>query len=113
MRDARTRIIEIYQMPNGTIPFTEWFNSIRDRRAIERIRARLQSIKLGNLGEHKFVGNGVWELKINVGKGYRIYYGQVDQTIILLLCGGDKTSQNRDIELAIDYWTEYKERQNG
>ena len=112
MRDARPRTIDTYQLPNGTEPFTEWFNSIRDIRVKERIRARIQSVKLGNLGDHRFVGDSVWELKIDVGKGYRIYYSQVDRTVVLLLCGGDKSSQNRDIELAIEYWTEYKERIN-
>lgn len=110
MCDAQPRTIDTYQLPNGTDPFTEWFNSIRNTRAKQRIRARLQSIKLGNLGEHRFIGDSVWELKIDEGKDYRIYNAQVDQTIILLLCGGDKSSQNRDIGLAINYWTEYKER---
>ena len=112
MRDAQPRTIDTYQLPNGNDPFTEWFNAIRDTRAKERIRARLQSVKLGNLGEHKFVGDGVWELKIDVGTGYRVYYAQVDQTIVLLLCGGGKSSQNRDIERAKNYWTLYKERIN-
>ena len=112
MRDARPRTIDTYQLPNGTEPFTDWFNSIRDTRAKQRIRARLQSLKLGNLGEHKFVGDGVWELKLDIGPGYRIYYGEVSDIIVLLLCGGDKSSQHRDIELAINYWTEFKERIN-
>ena len=113
MRDARPRIIDTYQLPNGTVPFTEWFNSIRDTRARERIRARLDSVEIGNLGKYRPVGDGVWELKLDFGAGYRIYYGQVDRTIILLLCGGDKSSQNQDIKQAKNYWKEYKERQNG
>lgn len=113
MRDARPRSIEIYQLPNGTVPFTEWFNSIRDTKTSNRIQARLDSVEVGTLGEYGFVGDGVWELKLDFGPGYRIYYGQVDNTIILLLCGGDKSSQNRDIKRAKDYWVEFKERQNG
>lgn len=109
MRDARPRIIDLYQNPNGTVPFTKWFDS-RDTRIQERIQARLDSVSIGNLGDHKSVGDGVWELKLNFGPGYRIYYGQVDNTIVLLLCGGDKSSQNRDIKRAKSYWTEYKTR---
>ncbi|RKU17208.1 addiction module killer protein [Candidatus Poribacteria bacterium] len=112
MCDARPRTINLYQNPNGTVPFTEWSNSIRDKRVKNRIQARLQSVKLGNLGDHKSVGDGVWELRLNFGPGYRIYYGEVDDTIVLLLCGGDKSSQKMDIEHAKNYWIEYKERLN-
>ncbi len=110
MRNAHPRTINFYQIPNGTEPFTEWFFSIRDTRIRSRIQARLTSVKAGNLGNHKSVGDGVWELRLDFGAGYRIYYGEVDKTIVLLLCGGDKSSQNRDIELAKNYWTEYKQR---
>ncbi|MDE0088334.1 MAG: type II toxin-antitoxin system RelE/ParE family toxin [Candidatus Poribacteria bacterium] len=112
MRDVHPRIINLYQNPNGTEPFMEWFRSIRDTRTKDRIRARLISVEDGNLGDRKYVGDGVWELRFAFGAGYRIYYGEVDDTIVLLLCGGDKSSQNRDIERAKSYWTEYKERLN-
>ena len=94
----------------STEPFTEWFNSIRDITVKKRIEARLFSFKSGNFGDHKPVGNGVWELRLDFGAGYRIYYGQVDRTVVLLLCGGDKSSQSRDTERAKNYWKEYKER---
>jgi putative addiction module killer protein len=110
MRDARPRTITLYQIPNSNEPFTEWFRSIRDTRVKERIQARLTSVKAGNLGDYKFVGDGVWELRLDFGTGYRIYYGEVDKTIVLLLCGGGKSLQQRDIERAKNYWTEYKER---
>ncbi len=112
MRDTRPRTIDTYQRPNGTIPFTDWFNSIRDKKVKERIQARVDSVEIGNLGKYRSVGDGVWELKLDFGPGYRIYYGEVDNTIVLLLCGGDKSSQNRDINLAKNYWKDYKERQN-
>lgn len=111
MRDVRPRTINLYQNPNGTEPFTEWFNS-RDTHIQERIQARLDSVSAGNLGDRKSVGDGVWELRLAFGAGYRIYYGEIDRIIVLLLCGGDKSSQNRDIKRAKDYWTEYKERLN-
>ena len=110
MRDVRPRIIDFYQIPNGPEPFTRWFLSIRDISIRRRIQARLTSVRDGNLGDHRSVGGGVWELRLDFGAGYRIYFGQVDTTIILLLCGGDKSSQQRDIERAKNYWIEYKER---
>lgn len=110
MRNARPRIINLYQIPNGDEPFTRWFNSIRDATVRRRIQARLIAIEAGNFGDRKSVGDGVWELRLAFGPGYRIYYGEVDNTVVLLLCGGDKSSQGRDIERAKIYWKEYKER---
>lgn len=110
MRDVQPRTINFYRIPNGPEPFTKWFLSIRDTRSRERIQARLTSVRTGNFGDHKAVGGGVRELRLNFGAGYRIYFGEVDDTIVLLLCGGDKSSQKRDIELAKNYWNEYKER---
>lgn len=110
MRDVRPRAIDLYRIPNGPEPFTEWFLSIRDTRVRQRIQARLTSVRAGNLGDHRFVGDGVWELRLHIGPGYRIYYGEVDNITVLLLCGGDKSTQQRDIERAKNYWNEYKER---
>lgn len=110
MRDVRPRIIDFYQIPNGPEPFTRWLLSIRDTSIQRRIQARLTSVRDGNLGDHRAVGGGVWELRLDFGAGYRIYFGQVDTTIVLLLCGGDKSSQQRDIERAKNYWIEYQER---
>ncbi len=73
---------------------------------------RLNQLQLGNLGYYRSVGEGVCELKINHGPGYRVYFAQVDTTIILLLCGGDKSSQAEDISLAIGYWNDYKRRRD-
>ncbi len=109
MRNARPRIIDFYRIPNGYEPFTRWFRSIRDTTVRHRIQARIISIETGNFGDRKSVGAGVWELRLDFGPGYRIYYGEVDNTIVLLLCAGDKSSQERDIERAKDYWKEYKE----
>ncbi len=111
MRVARPRELQIYRTPNDREPFTEWLKSLQDRTTRKRIQARLDRIESGNLGDHKSVGGGVSELRFQFGPGYRIYFGEVDNVIILLLCGGDKSSQNRDIERAKVYWQEYKESQ--
>jgi putative addiction module killer protein len=79
-----------YVAPDGNIPFDEWLNSLRDITAQAKIDAKLKRVALGNLGDYRSVGDGVYELKINYGPGYRIYFGQVGTTIILLLCGGDR-----------------------
>ncbi len=111
MRDVHPRTIIFYQIPDGSQPFIEWFNSIRDTRTKNRIQARIDSVETGNLGVYKSVGDGVMELKLDFGPGYRIYYGEMDNRIVLLLCGGDKSSQNRDIKRAKGYWTEYRTRE--
>jgi putative addiction module killer protein len=111
MRNTQQREIEFYRNQNGRVPFTEWFESIRDSRAQGRIEARLISLEFGNFGDFKSVGSGVFELRIHVGKGYRVYFGEVDNIVVLLLCGGDKSSQQQDIERAKTYWQNYKETQ--
>lgn len=108
MREIHPREVRVYQTPNGQEPFNEWLTSIRDMETQARIRARLERLEGGNLGDYQPVGEGVFELRIHFGAGYRIYFGQVGNTIILLLCGGDKSSQRRDIERAKTYWLEYK-----
>lgn len=111
MRNSHPRELQFYQMSNGREPFTEWFESIRDQRTQDRIQTRLDSVVLGNFGDCKSVGAGVFELRFHFGSGYRIYFGEVDNTIVLLLCGGDKSSQSQDIRRAKAYWRDYKETQ--
>ncbi|MYD59854.1 MAG: type II toxin-antitoxin system RelE/ParE family toxin [Gemmatimonadetes bacterium] len=111
MHIAQPRKLQIYLAPNGREPFTEWLKSLRDRRARKQIQVRLDHLETGNSGDCRAVGEGVFELRLQFGPGYRIYFGEVDQTIVLLLCGGDKSSQVRDIEQAKAYWREYKESQ--
>lgn len=80
--------------------FAEWFRNLRDRRAVERIAQRLARVQSGLFGDMKPVGGGVGELRIDYGPGYRVYFTRRGSTVILLLCGGDKSSQARDIEAA-------------
>ena len=102
--------VEIYQERSGKQPFRDWLYSLRDIRTQARIEKRLRRISHGNLGDTKSVGNGVFELRFDIGPGYRIYYGRVGNTVILLLCGGDKSSQKKDIEQAKTMWNDYQER---
>jgi putative addiction module killer protein len=106
--EALPRQIERYITPDGRVPFSEWLDSLRDRRARVRIKLRLDRIEQGNLGDYRSVGEGVYELRINYGPGYRVYFGQVGSTIVLLLCGGDKSTQEQDIRKAQEYWEDYE-----
>ena len=80
--------------------FLRWLNRLRDKQAQARIAGRLNRIERGNFGDHSSVGGGVSELRANVGQGYRIYYTIRQQKVVILLCGGDKASQMRDIRRA-------------
>ena len=82
--------------------FDKWFSSLRDRQAQARINARIRRLSLGNPGDVKPVGSGVSEMRIDYGPGYRVYYQQRGLAIALLLCGGDKDSQDVDIRQAIE-----------
>ncbi len=111
MRNTHPREVQFYTTSNDREPFTEWFQSIREPNIRYRIQRRLERLEEGNLGDYQSVGSGVFELRIHFGAGYRIYFGEVDNTIVLVLYGGDKSSQTRDIERAKTYWSEYKETQ--
>lgn len=108
MHATHTREIRVYQTKDGREPFNEWLDSIRDTNTQDRIQARIARIEDGNMGDCQSVGEGVYELRLHFGTGYRIYFGQIGNTIVILLCGGDKSSQKRDIDRAKTYWLEYK-----
>jgi putative addiction module killer protein len=110
--EATPRELIIYETEQGGAPFSEWLDSLRDRSARARIRKRLDRVELGNFGDYKAVGEGVYELRIDYGPGYRVYYGNIDLTIVLLLCGGDKDTQEGDIEQAKQFWNDFKQRQD-
>ncbi len=84
---------------------------LRDRQAVARIDARVTRLEAGNPGDYKSLGDGIYELRIDYGPGYRIYFAFSGQQIVLLLCGGDKTTQQSDIRAANKYWKEFQERQ--
>ena len=102
--------IDYYQTATGRKPFKDWLETLRDVNGRARIRIRLDRARLGNLGIHKHLENGVWEMKIDYGPGYRVYYGMDGNRLLLLLIGGDKDSQRRDIEAAVAYLHDHQER---
>ncbi|WP_199247131.1 type II toxin-antitoxin system RelE/ParE family toxin [[Phormidium] sp. ETS-05] len=108
--EAQPREIQIYITADGKNPFSDWRDSLRDNRAKAKISAKLNQVRLGNLGDYRSVGEGVCELRIDYGPGYRLYFGQIGTTIVLLLCGGDKSTQEQDIDKAIEYWQDYRRR---
>ena len=91
----------------GRDVFDEWFEDLRDVVGKTVILRRLSRLAYGNFGDHRPVGCGVWEIRIHYGPGYRIYYGEEGSRIILLICGGDKGTQKRDIQRAQQFWTSY------
>ncbi|KAB0633909.1 type II toxin-antitoxin system RelE/ParE family toxin [Burkholderia stagnalis] len=106
-------VIELlrHRCDDGREPFTEWLLAVRDKVAQARIRVRLRQVQMGHFGDCKPVGDGVIELRIHVGAGYRVYCGRHGKAVVLLLTGGDKGSQAADIGHAKAIWTEWKRRQ--
>jgi putative addiction module killer protein len=91
----------------------EWFRKLKDKRTKAIVDARLTRLRVGNFGICRSVGKGVLELKIDYGPGYRVYFGRDGEAIIVLLLGGDKSSQARDIERAHEFWSDYNSAMAG
>ncbi len=102
------KTIIVYRTRTGNEPFTDWLNSLRDPVTRRRLLARLRRLERGQYGDFKPVGAGMNELRFFFGAGYRIYFAEDGENIVVLLCGGDKDSQRRDIQLAQTYWQEYQ-----
>jgi putative addiction module killer protein len=98
--------------PDCVDVFDAWLDRLNDPRAVARIVARIDRMCLGNLGDSKPVGQGIWELRIDHGPGYRVYYVLTGRRVVPLLCGGDKRSQMRDIRRAVELWNDYRERES-
>ena len=96
--------------PSGKNLFGEWLDSLRDAKAEARIAARVARLAAGNFGDCKPLSDGVWELRIDWGPGYRVYYAMLGRKCVLLLCGGDKRKQSADINRAVGYWSDYQRR---
>jgi putative addiction module killer protein len=94
---------------HGREPFTIWFENLRDAEARIRIPSRLRRLEQGNYGDCKAIRKGICELRMFFGPGYRIYFGVEKNCIVVLLCGGKKNGQEKDIENALRYWEDYQE----
>ena len=99
-----------YQTASGKEPLTEWLLALKDLAARKAVVRRISRLEQGNLGDHKPCSDGVWELRIDFGPGYRIYYAIAGEQVILLLCGGDKRAQSSDIFRAVQYWRDWQRR---
>ena len=108
--DTRPQILQEYVTSGGKNPFREWLHGLRDIYGRAKIRIRLNRLRLGNFGDVKPVGGGISELRIPYGPGYRVYLVREGNTVTLLLCGGDKSTQTRDISMAQKYWLDYQRR---
>ena len=95
---------------NNEAPLIKWLEALRDRVAFAKIAVRLDRVQAGNFGVVKALGDGVSQLKIDHGPGYRVYYAMSGKTVVLLLIGGDKSTQSRDVETAKAYWKQQKEK---
>lgn len=102
--------IRHYLTPERRDIYLEWRRRLRDTKAWIAVDRRIYRIELGNFGDHKFCRDGVWELRIDVGPGYRIYYALAGTEVILLLCAGDKRTQQADIARACEFWQDWQRR---
>jgi putative addiction module killer protein len=97
----------------GRDVFGEWLSNLPDKRTREKIAVRIDRLAVGNFGDCKPLGQGLWELRIDWGPGYRVYYAVVGRELVLLVSGGDKRRQSADIELALAYLKDHRERSQG
>jgi putative addiction module killer protein len=104
--EAKQKTVRHYETATARVPFAEWMKGLRGERIHGIILTRLDRVEQGNFGNCESVGEGVLELKIDFGPGYRVYFG-VDEEFVVLLCGGTKATQPGDIKKAKDYWRDY------
>lgn len=102
--------LRFYRKKDGNSPFIEWINELKDNTGKAHIANRLNRIALGNYGDCKVIGNGVKELRVHYGPGYRVYFVEYEHTVLVLLLGGNKKTQKRDIRLAQEYLADFRER---
>ncbi len=103
-------VVRRYRTEEGREVVTEWLDHLRDVRAKARIATRIDRLKAGNFGDCEPLRDGVSELRVHYGPGYRVYFGKIGQTVVLLLCGGDKRTQEADIDRAVAYLADFKRR---
>ena len=102
--------IRHYLTASGRDFYQAWLDDRKDMRARVAIQRRVDRLAAGNYGDHKFCRDGIWELRIDIGAGYRVYYARAGRTLLLIVCGGDKRTQAADIERAVKCWDDYQRR---
>ncbi len=107
-RPVEPKTVIVYQDENGNEPYLNWLESIKGKQTKARIQIRVRRLQNGLYGDCQTIGEGVFELRLFFGSGYRVYFGQDDDRIIILLCGGDKSTQKKDIKTAQIYWKDYQ-----
>lgn len=110
MRAAVTRKAHEYILKDGKKPYSDWLLGLRDKRAAAKIVTAVRKMEAGNFGDSEPIGEGVSENKLHYGPGYRVYYALDGRELVVLLCGGDKSTQQADINQARVYWADYLER---
>jgi putative addiction module killer protein len=105
---TQPRTLRIYETEHGLQPFVEWFKAMRDLRGQQIVAARVDRLRFGLFGDCKAVGDGVQELRVDFGPGYRVYFAQDGASLVLLLLGGSKASQRKDIVQAKVHWRNYR-----
>ena len=108
--EIQSQTILNYQTSEGKQPFDDWYNTLKETKTRLIIRKRINRLALGNFGDCKTLKDGLFEVRIDYGPGYRLYFAQEGQQIILLLSGGDKSTQEVDIQKAKEYYDDYKSR---
>ncbi len=102
--------INEYTDERGKSPYAEWLADLRDARAKAKVIIQVDKMELGLFGDSQPIGDGLSELRVHYGPGYRVYYSKEGRQVYLLLCGGDKSTQAKDIKQAKSYWQDHKRR---
>jgi putative addiction module killer protein len=111
MKGKKRKKLVFYRTDTGKVPFQKWLERLKDQRGRALIKARLDRLAIGHYGDYKHIENGVYELRIAHGPGYRVYFGEMTNgEIVLLLAGGTKRTQKKDIEKALAYWHDIRNR---
>lgn len=110
-KEIQPKQIVIYANQHGYEPFAEWMDDLSDQQGKRRILQRLRRLEQGNYGDVAPIGDGLSELRMFFGSGYRVYFGEDAENIVIVLCGGDKSTQEKDIQNAKAYWKEYLSRE--
>ncbi len=105
-----TKTVIFYTTENGKLPFQKWLKSLKDKTIIARVVKRFEKIEQGNYGDYAPVGNSVFELRYFFGAGYRVYFAEDGEDTVVILCGGDKDTQDEDIKTAKSFWKDYLSR---